>query len=191
MKAGDGCAQLRRPSACLLFNLLQFDLRGSQQLLCGVELIRLLVKDAPDTGVHQHFETMDTRSVGHIDIRPTDIDAILCRLSNGIDFRVDGPVAVLLGLPGRGLRFVNQAANLGAMGHAGRRTVVACCQNVPLANDDGPNLGTLAGRTLGHLARNSHEVLIPGKTISHGRYTKVQVDDGDETGGCPLEYAAG
>lgn len=89
--------------AGLQFNLLQLDLRGRQQLLYGVELIRFLVKDAPDTGIHQHFETMDTRGVGHINIRPTDIGAVLRRLGNGIDFRVDGPVAVLFDFPGRGL----------------------------------------------------------------------------------------
>jgi len=66
-------ASLPEPGVCLAglqFNLLQFDLRGSQQLLYGVELIRLLVEDASDTGIHQHLETMDTRGVGDIDIRP-------------------------------------------------------------------------------------------------------------------------
>ena len=101
-----GPASLPEPGICLAglqFNLLQFDLSGSQQLLDGVELIRLLIKDAADTGIHQHFETMDTRGVGNIDIRSTDIGTVLCGLGNGIDLRMDGPVAVLFDLSGRRL----------------------------------------------------------------------------------------
>ena len=53
-------------------DLLQRDVGVPQQLLEGVQLVRLLVEDALDAGVDQHLEAMDARRVRDVDVGVAD-----------------------------------------------------------------------------------------------------------------------
>ena len=73
----------------------------------GMYLVFFFVKNPFNASVNQHFQTMNAGGVGNIDVRVTDADAVLSRLGNGVDFRVDRAVTVLFRLAARRLRLVN------------------------------------------------------------------------------------
>src|SRR5262249_18123096 len=74
---------------------------------------------------------------------------------------------VLLDLARRRLRLVDQAADVEAMRQPCRRPVVAGGEDVLLADDRRADLRTIARRAIGHLPRDRHEVLVPGRSLAH------------------------
>lgn len=67
----------------------------------GVEFVLLFVKNALNAGIDQHFQAMNAGSVGNVDVRVTDADAIFGCLSDGVDLRMDRAVAVLFHVAAR------------------------------------------------------------------------------------------
>ena len=53
------------------------------------------------------------------------------------------------------------------MRHTGRRAIVTCGENILVARDYRADFGAGAGRPLGHLLRDGHEVLIPAQPFTH------------------------
>src|SRR5712692_5498074 len=76
----------------------------AEEIREGVRLVVALVEDASDAGVDQHFQTVNARRVRDVDVRVADAGAVLGRLGDGVDLRVDGPEAVLLELARRRAR---------------------------------------------------------------------------------------
>ena len=76
----------------------------------------------------------------------------------------------------RGLRPVDQAADVEAVRHAGGRAVVAGGEDVAVAHDHRADLGAQAGRALRHLARDGHEVLVPARSVARHLPPSVAVD---------------
>src|SRR2546425_6512648 len=139
----------------------------AEQLLERRPLVLVLVEDAPDAGVDQHLQAVNARRVRDVDVGVADGGAVLRRLRDDVDLGVDGAEAVLLGLARRRAGRVDQAADVGAVGQAGRRPVVAGGQDVLVAHDHRPDLGAGAGGALGHLSRDGHEVLVPARALAH------------------------
>ena len=104
---------------------------------------------------------MNTRRMGNVDRAVFDGRAVFRRLGDGIHLGVDGAKAVLLGVTVRGFRFVNQTADISAMGHARRRPVISGGKDVFVAHDHRADLCASAGRALSHVQGDRHEVLIP------------------------------
>src|SRR5262249_43412216 len=84
-----------------------------------------------------------------------------------VDLGMDRAEAVLLHVPRRRARRVNQAAHVGAVRQPGGRAVVAGGDDALVAHDHGANLCAGAGRALRDLARDRHEVLMPARTVGH------------------------
>jgi hypothetical protein len=75
---------------------------------------------------------------------------------------VDGSEAVLLGLSVRSFGLIDETTDISAVGHTGRRAVVASGEDVLIPDDNRPDLGAGTGGTLRHLLRYGHKILIPG-----------------------------
>ena len=106
--------------------------------------------------------------MSHIDIRVADAHPVLGRLGDRVDLGMDGAVAVLLNLAGRGLRLVDQAPDLSAVRQARRSAVVTGSQEVLVTHDHRANLGPATRRALGHLPGDGEEILIPREALVHG-----------------------
>src|SRR5205823_1980658 len=148
-----------------------------------VRLVLVLVEDAADAGVDQHFEAVNARRVGDVDVRVANARPVLGRLRDRVDLGVDRAKAVLLGLARRRPRRVDEAARFRAMRQAGRRAVVARREDVLVADDHGADLGTAARGSLRHLTGDGEEVLMPARTLAHrigtilnGSATKVSTN---------------
>ena len=91
-----------------------------------------------DARVHQHFRTDDTGLQGDIDGRTFCADADLCRLNDGILFRMQS-TAQFMTLTGRDIQSCPfTAADLCTMFQAGGCTVITCCDDAVVFYDDRP-----------------------------------------------------
>ncbi len=133
-----------------------------------MELVRARIIHRANAGVDEHLEAVDARGVRDVDVGVADRGAIASRLRNRIDLGVNGAIAVLLNFSIGRARFVNEASCFGAMRQSCGRAVVAGRENAAVADDDGADLCAQAGRALGDLARNRHEVLVPARTMRRG-----------------------
>ena len=133
----------------------------AQQLIQGVKLIGLEVIDVLDTGIDEHFQAMNAGRMGNIDSRVLYARSILGCLRDGIHLCVNGSKAVFFGIPVGCFGLIDKAADVGAVGHACRRSVVTGREDILIPNDDRPNLGTGTCGTFRDLLRYGHEVLIP------------------------------
>ena len=94
---------------------------------------------------------MNAWRVGDVDRRVLYVRAVLRCLGDGVHLGVDGAKAVLLGVAVGRFRLVNQAADVGAMGHTCGRAIVTGGENILVAHDYRADFGPGAGRPLGHL----------------------------------------
>ena len=109
--------------------------------------------------------------MGDIHIRIPNAHPVLGRLGDGVDLGMNRPVAVLLDLPVRSARLIDQTADLGTVGQARRRAVIAGSQNAAFAYDHRPDLGPETRRALRNLTGDVEKVVIPRQPLAHGRYT--------------------
>ncbi len=79
------------------------DLRGAQDFIERVKLVRTLVVDRFNAGIYEHLQTMNAGRMGNVDRGVFDARAVLRSLRDRVDVRMDRPEAVLLGIPVRGL----------------------------------------------------------------------------------------
>src|SRR5262249_46490513 len=128
-------------------------------------------EDALDARVDEHLEAVDARRVCDVDVAVADARAVLRRLRDGIDLGVDAAEAVLLDLAAGCGRAVDQAAHVETVRQPGRRGVVAGGENGLVAHDHRSQLGAQAGGAFRHLARDGHEVLVPGRPVAHDGIT--------------------
>ena len=130
-----------------------------------MQLVLAAVVDRADAGVDEHLETVDAGRVSHVDIGVADRDAVLGRLRDRVNLGVDGAPTVLLDLAVGRARFIDEASDLVAMRHPGRRPIVAGREDAAVAHDHRAHLGPQAGRALGDLPRDRHEILIPARPL--------------------------
>src|SRR4029077_18774849 len=159
-------------------DLLERDIGVRQQLLDGVQLVRLLVEDPLDAGIDEHLEAVDARRVRDVDAGVADAGAVLRRLRDRVDLGVDAAEAVLLDLAARSGGAIDETPDVEAVRQARRRSVVARREDVLVTHDDGAHLRAQAGRALGDLPGDREEVLVPGRSRAHdtilmGSGTKV------------------
>jgi hypothetical protein len=148
-------------------NFMELHLSVTHEFIEGVELVGIEIKNFFDPGVYQNLKTVDAGSVGNVDRRILYARPVLGGLRDRVHFSVDGAKTVLFSVAVGCFRFVNQAAHVGAMGHAGGRAIVSSCENILVTGDHGADFGTGAGRPLGHLQGDRHEILIPAQPIAH------------------------
>jgi len=110
-------------------------LRVAEQFFEGVELIGFFVVDVFNTGIDQDLKTVDAGCVGNINRGVFDTGTVFRGLCNGIHFRMDCTKAILLGFTIRGLGFVDKAAHVCAMGHAGGCAVISGGQDALVTYD--------------------------------------------------------
>src|SRR5262245_47039894 len=138
---------------------------------------------------------MNARRVRDVDVRVANRGAVLCRLSDGVDLRVDAAKAVFFDLAVRSTRLVDQATDVEAMRQAGGSTVVARREDVLIAHEHRADLGTVARRAIRHLAGDHHEILIPGRPSVHRANPfqgPIQTMAGISSSGCgPLPPTSG
>jgi hypothetical protein len=146
---------------------MKVDLGVAQELVQSVKFVSFFVKDFFDPRIHQHLETMNAWRMGNINGGVFDAGAILRRLGDGVHFRVNGAKTVLLRLPVRSPGFINQAAGVGAMGHARWRAVVTGSENILIAHDDRTDFGPHTSRPFSDLLGYGHEILIPAQSFAH------------------------
>lgn len=146
---------------------MELHLSIAQEFVQRVQLVGLEVVNFLDAGVHQDFQTMDAWCVGDVDRRILYIGAVLSRLGDGVHFGMDRAEAVLLGVTVGRFRLVNQTSDVGAMGHTGGRAIVTGGENILIPSDYSADFGARAGRSLGHLQSDRHEVLIPAQPFTH------------------------
>src|ERR671922_2872073 len=109
---------------------------------------------------------MNAWRMGDINGGVLDAGAILRRLSYGVHLRVDGAKTVLLQVAVGSFGFINQAADLGAMGHARWRAVITGGENIFIADDHRTYFGPHASRPFSDLSGYRHKVLIPAQTLT-------------------------
>src|SRR6185437_5343972 len=157
----------------LFFHLHEFDARVLEQFVNGLQLVGLVVIDRADAGVDQYLHAMDTRSVSDVNVGVADRAAIFGGLRNRVHLGVDSAIAVLLDITVGRARLIDEAAHVGAVRQARWRSVIAGCEDAAVAQDDGADFRTQAGRSLGHLARDRHEILVPAWTIHRRHDLKI------------------
>ena len=105
---------------------------------------------------------MNAGRVGDVDSRVLYARAVFCGLSKGIHLRMDRSEAVILGLPVGGFGLIDETTDIRAVGHTGRRAVVASGEDILIPDDDRPDLCSSTSGTLRHLLSYGHKILIPG-----------------------------
>jgi hypothetical protein len=150
-------------------HIVQVNLSIAQKLLKGVELIRFQVKNILDSGVDQNLQAMNAGCVSDVDGGIFDTRAILRRLGDSIHLGVNGAKTVLLGFSIGRLGFVNKAANVDAMRHTCWRAIVSGGKDILVPDNNRAHLRPGAGRALGYLLGDGHEILIPAWPVIHER----------------------
>jgi len=135
--------------------------KGLGHLEDALVAVKLAIDDAAQAGIRDLFEAVPARAGGHIEGPAVDHHAVLRGLENRIALCVDGGHAMVV---------LHHMPDLGTMGHAPDGTVVAGGQDGLLAHDDRTDEFARAGRPRRHHARDVHEVLVPGSSLSHGDF---------------------
>ena len=117
----------------------------AQQLLEGMQFVRLFVINFFDAGVDQYLETVNAWRMRNVNRAVFYARAVFCRLSDGVHFSMNGPEAVLLGVAIGGFGFVDQTTDIGTMGHTSWGTVITRGEDVLIAHDYCADLRAGAG----------------------------------------------
>ena len=107
---------------------------------------------ALDAGVDDHFGAGEAGLVGDVDHAAVGADTVEGGLDNGVLLGMEGAHAVAVD---------DQMADFVAVWQAGRRTVVAGGKDAPAADDDGADVGAIAGAARGNGECDLQKVLIP------------------------------
>lgn len=110
------------------------------------------IDDALDAGVDDHFGAGEAGLMRDVDHAAVGTDAVEGGLDNGILLGMECAHAVAVD---------HQMADFVAVGQAGRRTIVAGGEDAPAADDDGADVGAIAGAARGDGECNLQKVLVP------------------------------
>ena len=133
----------------------------SEQLFEGLQFVGFFVVDFFDSRIYQDLQAMDARGMGDIDRGFFDTRTVFCCLISSLKFRLDRSEAILLDVAVGRSRLVNQATDVGTMGHAGRSPVIPGRQDVLVSNDYRADFGAEACGPFRDLTRDGHKILIP------------------------------
>ena len=61
-----------------------------EQRFDAMNLVGLVIEDAPDARIHDGFQAMVARACGNVDVRAVDRDSVLGGLGDGVDFSMNG-----------------------------------------------------------------------------------------------------
>jgi hypothetical protein len=118
--------------------------------------VKLPIDHSFDPRVGNAFEAIPAGRSGDVDTRVVDRRPVFCRLNNRVDLGVDGAHAMAV---------FNHVADFIAVCQAANRAVISRGENRPVAYDYRSDALSVAGRPLGHLGRDVHEVLVPGNAF--------------------------
>ena len=89
-----------------------------------MKFVWLFVKNVLNTRINQHLKAMNARRVRNINRSLFDGRAVFGSLSNGIHFCMNRAKTVLFDFAVGCYGFIDEATDISAVRHAGRRTVI-------------------------------------------------------------------
>jgi hypothetical protein len=139
-----------------------FNSRFIQHFRRKIVGIAVLENDLLHAGVNNHLGADAAGLVGAVKGGAVDVGAVLGGLDDGVLLGVQSS-AYLMPFSGRDSELFAQAAAVKTVLNAGRRSVVARCQDVFILYENSADPAAQAGSALLDQVRDLHEIFVPGR----------------------------
>jgi hypothetical protein len=129
--------------------------------------VAFLIDDSVNSSIDDHLGADDAGVVRTIEGRPTDPNAMIGGLNDGILFRMEA-TAEFMAFSRGDFQLLTEAADVQTMIHPGRSSVITRGENLFIFHKDRPHLSSKASGALRDEMGDVHEILIPRGAMATG-----------------------